>query len=88
MINHLSHVRLDIKQIFHALLFDDNTWNYSPEVRNIQRREAVLNITLLRAKNFDIKQKYGMEYLFHYISQAPNKKWMNGNKAQIIPVTP
>ena len=31
--------------------------NYSPEVSNIQRREAELNIISLRVNNFDIKQK-------------------------------
>ena len=45
----------NIKQIFHAFLF--NIRNYSPEVINIQRREAELNIILLRVNNFDIKQK-------------------------------
>ena len=45
----------DNKQIFHALLF--NIRNYSPEVINIQRRQAELNIILLRMNNFDIKQK-------------------------------
>ena len=45
----------DIKQIIHAILF--NIRNYSPEVINIQRREAELNITLPRGNNFDIKQK-------------------------------
>ena len=39
----------------HAFLF--NTWNYSHEVRNNQRREAKLNINLQRLNNFDIKQK-------------------------------
>ena len=43
------------KQIFHAFLF--NIRNYSPEVINIQRREAELNIILPRVNNFDIKQK-------------------------------
>ena len=45
----------DIKQIFHAFLF--NIRNYSPEVINIQRREAELNTVLPRVNNFDIKQK-------------------------------
>ena len=45
----------DNKQIFHAVLF--NIKNYSPEVINIQRREAELNIVLPRGDNFDIKQK-------------------------------
>ena len=44
----------NIKQIFHAFLF---IRNYSPEVINIQRSEAVLNIILPRVNNFDIKQK-------------------------------
>ena len=43
------------EQIFHALLF--NIKNYSPEVTNIQRCEAELNIILTRVNNFDIKQK-------------------------------
>ena len=28
-----------------------------------------------------------MEYLFYYTTQAPNKKWVNANKAQDILVT-
>ena len=43
------------KQILNVLLF--NIRNYSPGVRNIQRREAELSITLSRLNNFDIKQK-------------------------------
>ena len=43
------------KQILHASLF--NIRSYSPEVINIQRREAELNIILSRVNNFDIKQK-------------------------------
>ena len=46
---------VDNKQIFHAFLF--NIRNYSPEVTNIQRREAELNIKLPRVNNFDTKQK-------------------------------
>ena len=53
----------NIKQIFHAFLF--NIRNYSPDVINIQRRQAELNI-LTRVNSFDIKQK-GMEYLFYYM---------------------
>ena len=34
-----------------------NIRNYSPEVINIQRREAELNIILPRVNNFDIKHK-------------------------------
>ena len=44
------------KQIFHAISF--NIRNYSPEVSNIQRREAEVNIILLRVNNFHIKQKF------------------------------
>ena len=43
------------KQILYVFLF--NIRNYSPGVRNIQRREAELSITLPRMNNFDIKQK-------------------------------
>ena len=43
------------KQIFHAFLF--NIRNYSPELINIQLREAELNMILSRVSNFDIKQK-------------------------------
>ena len=40
--------------------------NYLPEVINIQRRKAELNITLMRTKNFDIKQKsHGIFVLLH-----------------------
>ena len=48
-------LRINNKQIFHAFLF--NIRNYSPEEINIQRREAGLNIILLRMNNFDVKQK-------------------------------
>ena len=37
--------------------------------------------------SFNIKQKNGLEYLFYYIPQAPNKKLVNTNKQQNIPVT-
>ena len=72
------------KEIFHAFLF--NIRNYSPEVRNIQRREMKLNITLPRVNNLNIKQKWHGTFAY-YIAQAPNKKWMNVNKAKNIPVT-
>ena len=61
----------DIKQIFHAFLL--NVRIHSPEVINIQRRETELKIILPRVNNFDIKQKKGMEYLFHYMPLTPNK---------------
>ena len=41
--------------MFHAFLF--NIRNFSPEVINIQRREAELNIVSPRMNNFYIKQK-------------------------------
>ena len=50
------------KQIFYVFLF--NIRNYSPEVINIQRREAELNIILPRVNNFDIKQKKAWNICF------------------------
>ena len=41
------------KQILHNFLF--NIRNYSPEIINIQRREAELDIILPRVNNFDVK---------------------------------
>ena len=41
------------QQIFHAVLL--NIRNFSPDVINIQRREAELNIILLRVNNVDVK---------------------------------
>ena len=73
------------KQIFHAFLF--NIRNYSPEVINIQRREAELNILLPRVNNFEIKQKKGMEYLFYHMPSTPNNIWeIMTNKIQQISV--
>ena len=43
------------QQTLHFFLFNIGT--YSPEVRNIQRRKAKLNITLPKVDNFDVKQK-------------------------------
>ena len=72
-LKHIQSYIANIKQIFHAFLF--NIRNYSTEVINIQRREAELNIILQkrenkdsyllnfkrpwlqRVNNFDIKQK-------------------------------
>ena len=45
----------NIQPIFYAFQF--NSSNYSPEVSNIQRREAELNIILPMVNNFNIKQK-------------------------------
>ena len=47
--------------------------SYSPEAINIERLKAELNIILPKVNNFDIKQKKGMEYLFYYMAQTPNK---------------
>ena len=47
------HKIINNKQIFHVLLF--NTKNYSPEVTNIRRCDAELNIILPRVNNFNIK---------------------------------
>ena len=63
-------ILFNYKQIFHVFLF--KIGNYSPEVVKNQRREAELNIILLRVNNFDIKQKKGREYLFCYM---PNRIW-------------
>ena len=49
------------KQIFHAFLF--NIRNYSPDLKNIQRREAELN-TLPRENNLDIKQNIAWNICF------------------------
>ena len=56
------------KQIFHAFLF--NISNYSPEVINIQRSEAKLNIILPRVNNFDFKQKKHRIFVFLYDTKA------------------
>ena len=52
-----------------------------PEVRSIQRSEAELNIPLPWVNNFDIKQKMAWSICFIIYPKAPNKKWMNVNKA-------
>ena len=57
-----SNVDRNNKQIFYAFLF--NIRNYSPEVINIQRREAELDIILPRVSNFDIKQKKSRNICF------------------------
>ena len=59
------------KQIFHAVLF--NTRNYSPEVINIQRRKAKLNITLPRVNNFDTEQKKAWNICFIICYQHQTK---------------
>ena len=46
----------------HAFL--SNVRNYSPEVINIQQRQAKLNIILPRVNNFDIRQKKAWNICF------------------------
>ena len=55
--NYLTSIkRLTVsKQMFRVFLF--NIENYSPDVINIQRHKAQLNIILMRVNNFNIKQK-------------------------------
>ena len=73
------------KQIFHALLFNMN--NYSPEVINIQRRKAELNIILSRVNNFDIKQKKAWNICFIICNQRQTRSGkIKANKTQQISV--
>ena len=59
-----------IRQTFHVFLF--HIRNYSPKIRNVQRRFASLNITLPKVNNFYIKQKMAF-FLFY----TPKKSgWM------------
>ena len=48
----------DFNKIFFVFLF--NIRNYSPEVINIQLREAELNNIFPRVNNFDIKKRHGI----------------------------
>ena len=61
-----------------------NIRNYSPEVRNIQRREAELNIILPRVNNFDIKQKSTWSSCFIIYPQHQTKFWVHANKVKEI----
>ena len=67
----------NIKQIFHAFLF--NITNYSLEICNIyiHLHEAELNIILPRM-NFNIKQKNALNIycLFHYIPKSLKHKFL------------
>ena len=56
-----------VEQIFRTFLF--NIRNYSPEVTNVQQREAELKIIFSRVNNFDIKQEmYGIFVLLYAIN--------------------
>ena len=75
-------VKADIKQIFHAFLF--NIRNHSPEVSEVEynRSEVELNIILPRVNNFDIKQKSAWNIHFIIYPKHQTKCWQNGNKAK------
>ena len=61
--------------------------NYSPEVINIQRREAELNIILPRVNNFDIKQKKACYICFIICHQHQTRSGkIKANKTQQISV--
>ena len=69
------------KQIFHTFLF--NVRNYSPEVINIQRHEAELNIILPRVNYFDIKQKKAWTICFIIFQQHQRRSAkIKANKTQ------
>ena len=55
-------------QLFHAFLFDIR--NYSPEVINLQRHKAELNILLPRVNNFNIKQKRHGTFVLLYATNT------------------
>ena len=64
-----------------------NIRNYSPEVINIQRREAELNIILPRVNNFDIKQKkaWNICFIIWHQRQTRSAK-IKTNKTQQISI--
>ena len=69
------------------MLFLFNIGNYSPEVINIQRREAELNIILPSVNNFDIKQKrHGIFVLIICHQHQTRSGKIKTNKAQQISV--
>ena len=78
-------ISANIRQIFHALLF--NIRNYSPEVINIKQRKAELVIILPRVSNFNIKQKKVCNICFTicHLHQTRSGKIKN-NKTQQISV--
>ena len=64
------------------MAFFFNIRNYSPEISNIQRRKAELNIFLPRVNNFDIKQNLAWNICFIIYPQHQTKSWVNANKAK------
>ena len=66
-----------------------NIRNYSPEVLNIQRRRAELNIIILRVNNFDIKQKkaWNICFIICHQQQARSGKIKNNETQQILVIT-
>ena len=64
-----------------------NIRNYSPEVINIQRREAELNIILPKVNNFDIKQKKAWNICFIICHQHQTRSGkIKANKTQPVSV--
>ena len=50
--------------------------------------KQIFHFFVFNIRNYSLEvTKNGMEYLFHYIPQEPNKKWVNVNKTQNISVT-
>ena len=62
---------LNNKQIFHAFLFNIRN---SPELSNIQRLEAELNIILPRVNNFDVNPKSALNICFIIYPSLVNAK--------------
>ena len=71
----------------YSMTFLFNIRNYSPEVINIQRREAELNIILPRVNNLDIKQKRAWNICFIICHQHQTRSGkIKANKTQQISV--
>ena len=70
-----------------SLPFFFSIGNYSPEVINVQRREAESNIILPRINNFDIKQKkaWNICFIICYQRQTRSGK-IKAKKTQQISV--
>ena len=71
----------NITQIFHVFLF--NIGNYSPDLGDIQRREAEFNIIFPRVNNFGInikhilnKNRHGIFVLLYTPSTKQNIEWI------------